>query len=117
MAGYFAVASLKVHGLNGFANGLEILLASLSALDKPDTKSAKMRKEVFDWVNSKVVPELKALKPNYEALRELYRAEKCCERLHQVLEAQQPEHLVDFEGVGFALLNTLIELKPNTTPY
>lgn len=111
MAGYFAVASLKVHGLNGFANGLEILLASLSALDKPDTKSAKMRKEVFDWVNSKVVPELKALKPNYEALRELYRAEKCCERLHQVLEAQQPEHLVDFEGVGFALFEHIDRIE------
>ncbi|WPC76866.1 type VI secretion system ImpA family N-terminal domain-containing protein [Vibrio porteresiae] len=111
MAGYFAVASLKVHGLNGFANGLEILLAALSALDKPDAKTAKMRKEVFDWVNGKVVPELKALKPNYEALRDLYRAERCCERLHQVLENQQPEQLVDFEGIGFALFEHIDRIE------
>ena len=111
ITGYYAVASLKVHGLAGFANGLELLSYSLSNLSEPDTKTAKMRKEVLDWVNGKVVQELKSLKPTYEALRELYRAESHCERLHQLLEAQQPDHLVDFEGVGFALFEHIDRIE------
>lgn len=111
MSGYFAVASLKTQGLAGYANGLELLSACLNSQNKPDAKYAKMHKEVLDWVNGKVVPELKAIKPNYESLRELYRCERLCERIHHQLEQQQPDYPVDFESVGFVLFEHIDRIE------
>ncbi|MCG6227627.1 type VI secretion system ImpA family N-terminal domain-containing protein [Vibrio furnissii] len=111
MCGYFAVANLKTLGLAGYANGLELLSVSLSNQSQPDVKTAKMRKEVLDWVNARVVQELKDLKPNYESLRDLYRCERFCERIHHQLERQQPEYLVDFEGVGFVLFEHIDRIE------
>lgn len=111
MSGYFAVASLKTQGLAGYANGLELLSACLNSQNKPDAKYAKMHKEVLDWVNGKVVPELKAIKPNYESLRDLYRCERLCERIHHQLEKQQPDYPVDFESVGFVLFEHIDRIE------
>ncbi|WP_417500324.1 type VI secretion system ImpA family N-terminal domain-containing protein [Methylophaga sp.] len=111
MSGYFAVASLKTQSLAGYANGLELLSACLNSQNKPDAKYAKMHKEVLDWVNGKVVPELKAIKPNYESLRELYRCERLCERIHHQLEQQQPDYPVDFESVGFVLFEHIDRIE------
>lgn len=111
MSGYFAVASLKTQGLAGYANGLELLSACLNSQNKPDAKYAKMHKEVLDWVNGKVVPELKAIKPNYESLRDLYRCERLCERIHHQLEQQQPDYPVDFESVGFVLFEHIDRIE------
>ncbi len=61
-----------------------------------------------------VVQELKALKPTYESLRDLYRAERHCELLHQLFEQQQTEYKVDFEGVRFALFEHIDRIE---TPY
>lgn len=111
LCGYYTVACLKMQGLVGYANGLELLCACLSNLYQPDVKAAKMRKEVLDWVNARVVRELKDLRPNYESLRDLYRCERFCERLNTILESQQPDCLVDFEGVGFAIFEHIDRLE------
>ncbi|CAH8190384.1 Type VI secretion-related protein VasL [Vibrio aestuarianus] len=111
LCGYYTVACLKMQGLVGYANGLELLCACLSNLHQPDVKAAKMRKEVLDWVNARVVRELKDLRPNYESLRDLYRCERFCERLNTILESQQPDCLVDFEGVGFAIFEHIDRLE------
>ena len=57
-----------------------------------------MRKEVLDWVNARVVRELKNLRPNYESLRDLYCGERFCERMLSIFELQQPEYVVHFDG-------------------
>ncbi|MCC4236402.1 type VI secretion system ImpA family N-terminal domain-containing protein [Vibrio anguillarum] len=111
LCGYYTVACLKMQGLAGYANGVELLCCCLSNLPKPDVKSAKMRKEVLDWVNARVVRELKDLRPNHEALRDLYRCERFCERMHAILELQQPDYVVDFEGVGFAIFEHIDRLE------
>lgn len=41
----------------------------------------------------------------------LYRAERHCERLHQLFEQQQTEYKVDFEGVGFALFEHIDRIE------
>lgn len=111
MCGYFTVANLKTLGLSGYANGLELLNMSASNLSKPDVKSASMRKEVLDWVNARAVQELKDLRPNYESLRDLYRCERYCERIHRLIEQQQPEYEVNFDGVGFALFEHIDRIE------
>ncbi|HGS4571771.1 TPA: type VI secretion system ImpA family N-terminal domain-containing protein [Vibrio cholerae] len=111
ICGYYAVACLKTQGLAGYATGMELMSASLANQGECDVKSAKVRKEILDWVNARVVQELKALKPTYESLRDLYRAERHCERLHQLFEQQQTEYKVDFEGVGFALFEHIDRIE------
>lgn len=111
MTGYFTVASLKVSGLTGLANGLEMLAAYLSMQPSPSAKQCNARKDIFDWVNSRVARELKDLKPSYEELRDLYRAERYCERLHQLLEQQQPQQLIDFESLGYALFEHIDRIE------
>lgn len=111
ICGYYAVACLKTQGLAGYATGMELMSASLANQGDCDVKSAKVRKEILDWVNARVVQELKALKPTYESLRDLYRAERHCERLHQLFEQQQTEYKVDFEGVGFALFEHIDRIE------
>lgn len=111
MCGYYTVACLKTQGLTGFATGLELLSSSLANQSGGDTKTAKMRKELLDWVNGRVVQELKALKPDHGTLRELYRAERFCDRLHQLVEKQSTDYKVDFEGVGFALFEHIDRIE------
>ncbi|ENM5743582.1 ImpA family type VI secretion system protein [Vibrio metoecus] len=111
ICGYYAVACLKTQGLAGYATGMELMSASLANQGECDVKSAKVRKEILDWVNARVVQELKALKPTHESLRDLYRAERHCERLHQLFEQQQTEYKVDFEGVGFALFEHIDRIE------
>lgn len=111
MASYFTIAKLKMEGLAGYANGLELIAQSLLLMERPDSKSAKMRKEVLDWVNSKAVPELKSMKPTQEQLRDLYRSERMCDRIHQCLTLQQPEVKVDFEAIGFVLFEHIDQIE------
>lgn len=111
MCSYLTIAKLKIEGLAGYANGLELLMQCLSLLAKPDSKSAKMRKEVLDWVNGKAIPELKTLKPSQEQLRDLYRSERLCERIHHWMTLQQPQVEVDFEGVGFVLFEHIDQIE------
>ncbi|WGW01273.1 type VI secretion system ImpA family N-terminal domain-containing protein [Vibrio sp. YMD68] len=111
MCGYFTVAKLKVEGISGYANGLELLMQCLNLLSKPDPKSAKMYKDVLEWVNSKVVPELKKMKPTQEQLRDLYRSERMCESIHHWMTLHQPEIDVNFEGVGFVLFEHIDRIE------
>lgn len=117
MCGYYTVACLKTQGLTGFTVGLELLSCSLANQTACDIKNEKMRKELLDWVNGRVVQELKALKPNYESLRELYRAERYCERLYQLVEMKNTNYKVDFEGVGFALFEHIDRIETQYHSY
>ncbi|WP_234498017.1 type VI secretion system ImpA family N-terminal domain-containing protein [Vibrio maritimus] len=111
MAGYWAVAVMKVQGLSGLANGLELLNAVVSMLPDGDSKIAKGRKDILEWVNARVVEELKVLKPNVENLRDLYRCERYCDQLHQMMQLKQPTLAVNFESIGFALFEHIDRLE------
>ncbi|MGY2573337.1 type VI secretion system ImpA family N-terminal domain-containing protein [Vibrio sp. C8] len=111
MSSYLTIAKLKIEGLSGYANGLELLMHCLSLLPKPDSKSAKMRKEVLDWVNSKAIIELNKMKPAQDQLRDLYRSERMCGTIHHWMSIQQPDISVDFEGVGFVLFEHIDKIE------
>lgn len=103
MSGYLTLAKLKVEGISGYADGLELLMRCLTIMPSPDTKSAKMRKELLDWVNHQALSELKNMRPTYEQLKDLYRSEQLCGRIYRWLELEQPQSLVDYETIGFIL--------------
>jgi len=108
---YLTVAKLKLEGVRGYANGLELINQCLTLQPEPDAKLAKRQKELLDWVNAKVLPELKGMKPTHEHLRDLYRIERLCERIHYWLVSRQPQHEVDFEGVGFAIFEHIDHIE------
>ncbi|MCQ9087106.1 type VI secretion system ImpA family N-terminal domain-containing protein [Vibrio alginolyticus] len=112
MASYWAVANLKTQGLEAFANGLELLNAIVSMLPQAtDNRISSGRKDSLDWVNARAVQELKALRPDISLLRALYRCERYCDQLHRMIALKQPQHAVNFEGVGFALFEHIDRLE------
>ncbi|USD43055.1 type VI secretion system ImpA family N-terminal domain-containing protein [Vibrio sp. SCSIO 43135] len=111
MCGYYAIASMKVQGLAGFANGMELMATVVSVESQFDSKAAKAQKELIDWVVSKALVELKTLKPNYEVLRELYRCEQSCSRLHDTLQVVQSSHLPNLEALGFVIFEHIDRLE------
>ncbi|MGT0149911.1 hypothetical protein ACT691_11505 [Vibrio metschnikovii] len=62
---------------------------------------------MLDWVNARVVRELKDLYPNYESY-ESSTVVSDFERIYAILESQQPDNLVDFDGVGFTLFLSIL---------
>lgn len=111
MSSYLTIAKLKIEGLSGYANGLELLMNCLSLLPQPDAKSAKMRKEILDWVNNKAIFELKNMRPSQEQLRDLYFSERMCDRIYNWMKIQQPNVEVDFEGVCFVLFEHIDQIE------
>lgn len=111
MAGYWTIASLKTQGLSGLANGVELMNAIVSMLPEGDAKTACGRKDILEWVNARAVEEVKALKPDMESLRALYRCERYCEQLHRMMDRKQPSFPVNFESIGFALFEHIDRLE------
>ncbi|SIO32196.1 type VI secretion system ImpA family N-terminal domain-containing protein [Salinivibrio sp. ES.052] len=111
LSGYYTVAALKIGGLAGFANGLELILACLNNEEEVSEKWARARKEALEWVNARVLGELNQIKPDQQALRELYRCEKLCDTLYHVFEQQQPKHVVDYEGLAYVLFEHIDRIE------
>lgn len=114
MCCYYAVACLKIRGLHGYTNALELVLLAVSKGAQVDPKIAKNRKDALDWMNTRVVREICDLKPDHNALRDLYRCENYFERLNLLIEYSQPDHLVDFESVAFAIFEHLDRIETRT---
>ncbi len=111
LSGYYTVAALKTEGLAGFANGLELILACLNNEEAVSEKRARARKEALEWVNARVQGELNQIKPDQQALRELYRGERLCDALYHVLAQQQPKHVVDYEGLAYVLFEHIDRIE------
>lgn len=107
---YYTVATTKLNGIVGLANGLELLLYSL-ILSSKDLKNANKRKELIDWVNSCTIKEIKLLKPNYEKLRDLYRCERYCEQIDQIFTETQPEYVANMDGIAYIIFEHIDRLE------
>ncbi|WP_027695693.1 type VI secretion system ImpA family N-terminal domain-containing protein [Vibrio litoralis] len=107
---YYTVATTKLNGIVGLANGLELLLSSLIVSTK-DLKNAHKRKELIDWVNSCIIKEIKLLKPNYEMLRDLYRCERHCEQIDQIFTEKQPEFVANMDGIAYVIFEHIDRLE------
>jgi type VI secretion system protein VasL len=105
---YYTLANLKVNGLAGFADGLELLLASVNT---DTTVTHSDRRELLDWLNNKAVAELKSVRPSYVSLRALYRCESYCDRLHYMLNKQQPAYPVNYETLGYVIFDFIDSIE------
>jgi type VI secretion system protein VasL len=108
LSAYFTLANLKTNGLTGYADGLEVLLTSISC-DQTITPSE--RRDLFDWLNDKVLTELKSVRPSYDSLRALYRCERYCDQLDHLLNNQQPTYSVNFETLGYVIFDYIDRIE------
>ncbi|MGF1873288.1 type VI secretion system ImpA family N-terminal domain-containing protein [Photobacterium indicum] len=110
---YYAVSAVKTQGLVGLANGLELQAAVNSQFAQSSIFPAARRAELYSWMIARVTPEIRALKPNINQLRDLYRCERACQSLHDMLLKSQPGHVPDLEAIGFIIFEhiDLLEIK------
>lgn len=111
IASYFTVAAFKTQGFRGFANGLALVNAALLNQSTNDLKQHKLNKGLVDWVKKEIISDIGKLEPNYDALRDLYRCERECQILDDVLGDQQEMYEGAFEEVALQLLQHIERLE------
>jgi type VI secretion system protein VasL len=100
---YLSVGGIKVSGLSGFGDGLELLYASLSVHQKGRDRNIREVESLLRWANKQVLKELEDVRTSYEVLRDLYRIERLCERISYLLIHQFDQSSLDFESIGYAI--------------
>ncbi|WP_333701848.1 type VI secretion system ImpA family N-terminal domain-containing protein [Vibrio hepatarius] len=108
---YYSVASLKVLGLKGLADGLELMLACYAQDIEHKQLTSHRKKEMIEWMISKVLSDLKVVNPNKESLRELYRCERALQELYELCKRYQPEELPNIESVAFIIFEYIDALE------
>lgn len=111
MASYFTVAAFKTQGFRGFANGLALINSALLNQGVNDLKQHKLNKGLVDWIKKEIIGDVGKLQPSYDALRDLYRCERECQILDDVLGSQQEMHEGTFEEVTLQLLQHIERLE------
>ncbi len=121
---YFTVASLKMTGLKGFADGLELMQAcyieELQSIENEELEQHR-KKDTIEWVANKVTADLKVLSPTKEMLRDLYRSERALQELYELCEKYQSSQLPNVEAVAFVIFEHIDKVetqhfKPNVPP-
>ncbi|NVJ55057.1 MAG: type VI secretion system ImpA family N-terminal domain-containing protein [Vibrionaceae bacterium] len=108
---YYSVASLKVLGLKGLADGLELMLACYAQDIEHKELSSHRKKEMIEWMISKVLSDLKVANPNKDSLRDLYRCERALQELYELCKRYQPQELPNIESVAFIIFEYIDTLE------
>lgn len=116
LAVYYTVAAVKIHGLRGLSNGLEIQAAVLMHQGMNSTFPAAKRIDLFNWMIGQIGSEIRAVKPGITQLRELYRCERACTALYDLLKKVQPDNVPDLEAVAFHIFEHIDRLEHPTVP-
>ena len=111
LAVYYTVAAVKIHGLRGLSNGLEIQAAVLTHQGLNSTFPAAKRIDLFNWMIGQIGKEIRAVKPGITQLRELYRCERACTALYDLLKEIQPNNVPDLEAVAFNVFEHIDRLE------
>jgi type VI secretion system protein VasL len=111
VSGYYTVALLKTQGLQGFANGLELMATAFILQQKLDPKGKKANKELTDWMIGISLKEMKSLRPDYESLRDLYRCEFNISRMLEQFLIEQPTYVPNLDALGFSLFEHIDRIE------
>ena len=111
IACYYTVATFKVKGIQGFANGLSLINCCLLSEPQFSSKQKRTNKDLIDWVTSKTLKEIKSLKIGSELLSDLYRCERECQNLEDFLEKQQAQEKPNIDGITFEITKRLNKLE------
>lgn len=111
IACYYAVATFKVEGIKGLANGLSLINYCLLSEQTFSTKQKRTNKDLMDWVTSKIIKDIKTLKIGADLLSDLYRCERECQNLDAFLEKQQAQEKPSIDSISFEITKHLKQLE------
>jgi type VI secretion system protein VasL len=111
IASYFTVAAFKTQGLRGLANGLALINAALLNQNTHDLKQQKLNKGLVDWIKKEILSDIGTMQPSYDAMRDLYRCERECQILDDVLGSQLEMNEGIFEEIALYLLQYIERLE------
>ena len=116
LAVYYTVAAVKIQGLRGLPDGLELQAAVIKHQGKDSLFPAAKRVDLFNWMIGHIASEIRALKPGITQLRELYRCERACNSLYELLNEIQPENVPDLEAIAFHIFEHIDRLEQSSVP-
>ncbi|WP_027362152.1 type VI secretion system ImpA family N-terminal domain-containing protein [Halodesulfovibrio aestuarii] len=116
LAVYYTVAAVKIQGLRGLPDGLELQAAVIKHQGKDSLFPAAKRVDLFNWMIGHIASEIRALKPGITQLRELYRCERACNSLYELLSEIQPENVPDLEAIAFHIFEHIDRLEQPAVP-
>lgn len=116
LAVYYTVSGVKIHGLRGLSTGLEIQAAVLTHQGLNSDFPAAKRIDLFNWMIGQIGSEIRAVKPGITQLRELYRCERACTALYDLLKKIQPNNVPDLEAVAFNIFEHIDRLEHPVLP-
>lgn len=111
LSGYYCVACAKLQGLTGFTNGLELIISLLNDGFDLNNKTMYKYKEMLEWVGANSIKEIKSINPNHSMLRDLYRCEFYCEKIHNKFEDYKNENMPTIEGIAFIIFEHIDKLE------
>ncbi|MFO6422446.1 type VI secretion system ImpA family N-terminal domain-containing protein [Motilimonas sp. KMU-193] len=116
LASYYCVAKTRNDGLNGLANGLELLGFALSSRWQHWALPINRRAELVNWLVAKCIDEIKRMRPEQTHLRQLYRCERALAAMHTLFEqASAPAPNLDSIGYWvFEAIDRIEHAKPAT---
>lgn len=116
LAVYYTVAAVKMQGLKGLSDGLELQAAVINHQGQESSFPAAKRIDLFNWMVGRIGSEVRALKPGRLQLRELYRCERACTALYELLAEVQPDNVPDLEAIGFQIFEHIDALEHPVIP-
>ena len=111
IASYFTVAAFKTQGFRGLANGLTLINSALLNQNSHDLKQQKLNKGLVDWIKKEIITDIGSMQPSYDAMRDLYRCERECQILDDVLGSQLEMNEGIFEEIALHLLQYIERLE------
>lgn len=111
LASYYCVAALKIEGISGLADALELEYEVLDKFGEQSIFPAQRRLELFNWQTSRVIPELKRLNPSLEQLRDLYRCERACQALDEKIQQLQQGQIQGWDALGLNIFEQIDKLE------
>lgn len=111
---YYTVAALKVRGIAGLADALELQVAVLSRPGGASLAPAR-RSELYRWLQGRIGTDVRNLRPGHSQLRELFRCERALQQIDRCLALLQPEARPELEALGFAIFEQVDRLETGRT--
>lgn len=87
-AAYYTVAAARIDGVDGLADGLEIVLAAWLQPDWRDMQHRPATLNTLNWMANRVIEAIKQCEPSIDQLKILYRCERVCMTLNDALDKE-----------------------------
>jgi len=95
---------------------LEIQAAVIAQQKHASSFPPAKRIDLFNWMIGHIGSEIRSMKPGVAQLRELYRCERACSSLYELLQKIQQDNVPDIEAVAFHIFEHIDRLENPIMP-